>query len=252
MVFYAMPASFGQVTNYQVGDVVDNFTVTDTEGVEHNLYDITATGKYVFIDFFFRNCVPCQSTSRFFYELYETYGFNQEHTFMLSLSPVDNNTTIHEFENLYSGGFEPCPAAGTEGNAPPAINNFGVNAYPTYIIIGPDNRLEVSDIWPVTGMASFENAFPQGLKDLLLSTHDVVAQNSFTVAPTVSNGNFDIVLKKDVQSEISIYDMTGKRVYSNNYNSKNINLNVKLNAGVFILNVKSDGITNSQKIIIKN
>ncbi len=24
MVFYAMPASFGQVSNYQVGDVVDN------------------------------------------------------------------------------------------------------------------------------------------------------------------------------------------------------------------------------------
>jgi len=33
-----------QTTNYSVGDVVDDFTVVDTEGVEHNLYSITASG----------------------------------------------------------------------------------------------------------------------------------------------------------------------------------------------------------------
>ena len=43
---------FAQVTGYSVGDVVDNFTVTDVNGNEHSLYDITASGQYVYLDFF--------------------------------------------------------------------------------------------------------------------------------------------------------------------------------------------------------
>ncbi len=251
MALYLMPASFAQVSNYQVGDVVDNFTVTDTHGVEHTLYDITATGKYVFIDFFFRNCGPCQQTSRFFYQLYNEYGENQEHTYMLSLSPIDNNATITEFENLYSGGFTPCPAAGTEGGAPPVISNFGVGAYPTYIIIGPDNKLQVADIWPVSGMGSFEDAFPEDLQ-AILSTIDVSIQNSFTITPTVSNGNFNLMLSKDSKSDISVFDLTGKMVYSNSHNTRNVELNLKLASGIYIVNVKADGKTSSKKIIIKN
>lgn len=246
-----MPTSFAQVSNYQVGDVVDNFTVTDTHGVEHTLYDITATGKYVFIDFFFRNCGPCQQTSRYFYQLYNEYGENQEHTYMISLSPIDDNATITEFETLYNGGFTPCPAAGTEGGAPPVISNFGVGAYPTYIIISPENRLEVADIWPVTGMGSFEDAFPEGLQTVL-STLDLSIQNSFAITPTVSNGNFNLMLSKGSKSDVTIYDITGKKVFSNSYNSKDIKLNLNLASGIYIVNVNSEGKTNSKKVIIKN
>ena len=44
---------FAQVQNYNVGDVVDDFTVTDTDGNTWNLYDLTSQGKYVYLDFFF-------------------------------------------------------------------------------------------------------------------------------------------------------------------------------------------------------
>ena len=37
-----------QVTGYNLGDVVDDFTVTDVEGVEHNLYTYLSEGKYVY------------------------------------------------------------------------------------------------------------------------------------------------------------------------------------------------------------
>jgi uncharacterized Rossmann fold enzyme len=40
-------AATSQVGNYNEGDVVDDFTVTDTDGVVHNLYTITAQGKHV-------------------------------------------------------------------------------------------------------------------------------------------------------------------------------------------------------------
>jgi thiol-disulfide isomerase/thioredoxin len=248
-----MSASFSQVQTYQVGDIVDNFTITDTHGETHTLYDITATGKYVFLDFFFRNCGPCQQTSRYFYELYNEYGQNQDHTYMLSLSPIDDNATIGVFESLYNGGFTPCPAAGTEGNAPSVITNFGVGAYPTYAIIGPDNRLAVADIWPVSNMQSFVDEFPQGLIDLLaMGTNDMLSDSGFTLSPTISNGNFNLVLNKDAKADVSIYDLAGKQVYSNSFQTKNINLNVKLTNGIYIVNVKSEGKTSTKKIIIKN
>ncbi len=240
-----------QVNTYQVGDVVDNFTVIDTEGVEHTLYDITATGKYVFLDFFFRNCGPCQATSQYFYQLYETYGENQEHTYMMSISYIDDNPTIEEFETLFSGGFATPPAAGTEGNGPAVASQFGINAYPTYCIIAPDNTLAVADIWPIQNMSTFEDAFPDELVSLL-GLNDMNIQNNFAVYPTISNGNFNISLTKNTNSVISVYDMSGKKVFTNSYNSKDISVSLKLASGIYIINVTTEGKTNSKKLIIKN
>lgn len=243
--------SNAQVSNYDVGDVVDNFTITDTHGVQHTLYDITASGKYVFLDFFFRNCGPCQQTSRYFYQLYETYGENQEHVYMLSLSPIDNNATIEEFENLYSGGFTPCPAAGTEGNAPAVITDLGIPAFPTYCIIGPDNKLLVADIWPITDMSTFEDAFPPELVEIL-GVNDLSINKNFSIHPTLSDGNFNVILAEAKKSDIAVYDMTGKIVHSGSYNTQNISMGLKVASGIYIMTVTVDGKTNSQKIIVKN
>lgn len=240
-----------QVYGYNVGDTVNDFTVIDTHGESHNLYDITATGKYVFLDFFFRNCGPCQSTSRFFYQLYEAYGLNQEHTYMMSLSPIDNNATITEFENLYSGGFPPPPGAGTEGNAPAVITDFGVNAFPTYCIIGPDNTLLVGDIWPVSSMGSFENAFPEGLLGLL-AAHDVELYNQVVLYPTVSDGNFTVKLPKGEIAELAVYDLTGKSIFKANYTSSEIKVNLNLADGIYLVKIVADGKASVKKIVIKN
>lgn len=247
-------ASNAQVNAYNVGDIVDDFTVTDTHGVEHHLYDITASGKYVFLDFFFRNCGPCQQTSRYFYQLYQTYGENEQFTYMLSLSPIDNNATITEFEELYNGGFPPPPGAGTEGGAPAVVNNFGINAFPTYCIIGPDNRLLVGDIWPVSGMGSFEAQFPQELWDLInaMGTSDVSSLSLFTIYPTISDGNFNLDFAKSSNADVSIFNMNGQQVYQNTFKSqKNVQLNLKLTPGVYVVKVQTEGKTVSKKIIIK-
>lgn len=251
LAFYLMPVTFSQVSTYNVGDVVNDFTVIDTDGVEHNLYSITASGKYVFLDFFFRNCGPCQQTSRYFYELYQTYGENQGHMYMLSLSPIDDNATIEEFETLYNGGFPAPPGAGTEGNAPPVVSDFGINAFPTYCIIAPDNTLAVADIWPITDMSTFEDSFPDGLISLL-GVKDVNTQDNFAIHPTVSNGNFNISLSKNTNSAISIYDLSGKNVFEDTYDSKNIEMSLKLSPGIYIVKVTADGKTGSKKLIIKN
>ncbi|HOY27919.1 MAG TPA: redoxin domain-containing protein [Flavobacteriales bacterium] len=59
VAFLAFSGVNAQIQGYNVGEVVDDFTVTDTQGNEHNLYEITASGKHVILDFFFDTCPPC-------------------------------------------------------------------------------------------------------------------------------------------------------------------------------------------------
>ena len=65
-----------QVGNYNEGDVVNDFTVTDIHGNVHNLYTYLAQGKYVMIAFFLDTCGPCQQFQPKFNEFYDKYGCN--------------------------------------------------------------------------------------------------------------------------------------------------------------------------------
>lgn len=250
--------SFAQVQNYNVGDTVDDFTVIDTQGVEHNLYEITASGKYIFIDFFFVTCPPCQQTQKFFNELHDKYGCNQGEVYTLSISDVTGNTNaaIEQYEATYGGPFHHGPAAGIEGGGIPAGNMFGIPAYPTYFLIGPDNKMVNKDIWPVSGVQTYENAFPAGFNPTpmecdSMGTSDLNTQ-FFTVYPTVSNGIFNVNFTKNSDSKISVFSMNGQQVFDNIYKDKqNIQLNLNLAPGVYVLKIQTGDKTNSQKIIIK-
>src|SRR5690606_5912630 len=109
--------AYSQVTTYNVGDVVDDFTVTDTQGVEHNLYDITASGKYVFLDFFFTRCGPCQQTQQHFNHLHDKYGCNEGDIYTISISAdsYDTDPIIDQFEENFGGEYNHSPAVGPQG-----------------------------------------------------------------------------------------------------------------------------------------
>ncbi len=88
-----------QVNNYNVGDVVDDFTVTDVFGVEHNLYEYAAAGKYIYLDFFFDTCGPCQVTTPIFNEFYDKYGCNAGDLIMISINNgTDTDEEVIAFE----------------------------------------------------------------------------------------------------------------------------------------------------------
>jgi len=97
---------FSQVNNYQIGDTIDDFTVTDIHGVEHNLYSITAQGKYVWLDFFFVDCGPCRSTVKYFNEFYDKYGCNAGEVYCLSINlGNDSNDYVEWYEGEFGGPF---------------------------------------------------------------------------------------------------------------------------------------------------
>ena len=246
-----------QVNNYNVGDVVDDFTVTDVEGVEHNLYSILAEGKYVYLDFFFDTCVPCQTTTPIFNEFFDKYGCNEGDVFCISINNgSDNDAEVIAFGNAYGGPFNHAPAVSADGGAGAVDANFGVAAYPTYILIGPDSTLLVGDIWPLSGVETFEATFPVGFDpDVMECTILGVTDASsfeFVLYPTVSNGSeINIQLQEQEATDINIYDMLGKQVFFNSYNQKDIQLNLNVTAGTYFVNISSETGSATKTVIIK-
>lgn len=248
-----------QIGNYAIGETVDDFTGTDTKGVEHTLYWATSEGKYVFLDFFFTTCPPCQATQKYFNELYDKYGCNDGDIYTLSITgyPGDTDVKVDNFEATYGGPTAHSPAISIEGNGVAITSQFAPAAYPTYILIGPDNKLIKNDIWPISNVTTFENALPNGadpepMECAAMGATDLNA-NQISVYPTVSNGNFTIAFGKNTDSNIGIFDMAGKQVYSNSYKGKQtVSVDVKLASGIYFLRVNTaDNKSSMKKIIIK-
>ncbi len=247
-----------QVTNYNLGDVVDDFTVTDIHGDTHNLYDITASGKHVFLDFFFDTCGPCQQTTPIFNEFFDKYGCNDGEIYCISINDgSDSDAEVEAFEDTYGGPFNHAPAVSADGGAGAVDSNFGINAYPTYCLIGPDNTLLNKDIWPLSGVETFEEAFPVGFDpapmECFLGLLDTENTSDFLLYPTISNGsNINLRLNNQVNDvEVIIYNITGKRVFENQYSSSEIVLNLNVNSGTYLVQVTTETGKTVKKLIVK-
>jgi thiol-disulfide isomerase/thioredoxin len=211
-----------QVQNYSVGQTVNDFTVTDTEGNVHNLYTITASGKHVMLDFFFDTCPPCQQTQPFYNQLHEVYGCNGHDLFVISINNgTDNNAAVTAFEATYGGPYAHSPAVGIEGGCAAVDAAFGITAYPTYCLIGPDNKLKNGDIWPVSNMQSFVNAFPVGSSIqpaqcavVGMNEHKVSAVKNVFPVPAHGPVTLEVALATAGAVAIEVIDATGRTAHS--------------------------------------
>lgn len=147
-----------QAYNYPNGSTVADFTVTDIEGHVHNLYDLTAQGKYVFLDFFTLWCAPCQETAPLWAELYQSYGCNGANVVCISLD-YENNTAaeIQAYSDTYCGSWAHPPVV---TDALSLSDVFGVGTAPTYCLIGPNNVMINNFIWTVSSLSDLVAALP--------------------------------------------------------------------------------------------
>ena len=248
---------FAQTNNYNIGDVVDDFTVTDIHGVEHNLYEYADAGKYIYLDFFYDTCGPCQTWQPTYSEFYDKYGCNEGDLIMLSINNgTDSDEEVILYEETFGGPFNHAPAVSADGGGGPVTSNFGVGAFPTFCMIGPDRTLLEKDIWPLTDVSTFEATFPNGLDPevmecTILGITDVAAA-SFLIFPTVSNGqNISIVMNNQEATSVRIYDITGKEVYANDTNSNLIKFSLNVSSGTYFVKVNTERNSATKKIIIK-
>jgi len=80
--------------------------------------------------------------------------------------------------------------------------------------------------------------------------------NSFSVYPNPSKGTVTLSLSTVSDVKVSLYDISGRNIYTKSFNNSDISFNqeLKFNAlskGVYLLNVESDGKKASKKLIIE-
>ncbi len=255
---FGFTLSHAQIQNYNVGDVVTDFTVTDIHGNTHNLYTYTSAGKHVFLDFFFTTCPPCQSTSPIFNEFYDKYGCNENDVICIAINTgQDNDAAVLAYENQYGGSFNHAPAVSGDGGSATVDNDLNPTAYPTYCIIGPDNKLKSSDIWPISSVASFEAAFPSGFNPQPKSCTTVGLEESeiasFSMYPNPNNNGLlhVTVTSTSADVDITIVDITGKQVHNSLHSTANtIVINHQLPAGTYVVSVTTENSTAQQKLVV--
>jgi len=124
-----------------------DFTVTDTEGVVHNLYaDHLDQGQTVVIELFFVNCPPCRSLAPSVQNLYVEWGEGQADVEFIKLSTQggDSNVDVAAFKAEFGTTF---PGVGADGGAGPArlpYQDGSLGTFfgtPSFAVISPDGSV---------------------------------------------------------------------------------------------------------------
>ncbi len=255
-LFYSA-TSISQLNNYDVGDTVNNFTVTDTNGNTFDLYNMLNQGKYVYIDFFATNCGTCQAKIPIFNNFYTKYGCNQGDVICISISvsSTDTDSEIINFEQQYGGNDNHhAPAVSIDGNSQSVVSDFGLLSYPTFCVIAPDHKLIVENITPVENVRSFAQTFPSGFNPPVMPCTSSLEQNTnvnIEIFPNpVNNGTFYLNTNIIGDYQVSIIDLNGTVLYKKIVKNNKTMINTNLNSGLYFINIISNKINYTNKLII--
>lgn len=126
---------------------VQNFTFTDIDGINHNLYQTHLDqGKTVVIKFFFTTCPPCRANAPSYQAKNVEWGNNANDTKFMELSILtnDDNNKVRQYKNTFGMSVI---SAGSDGNSDDVANIFKSGIYgpwygtPSFAVIGPDRTL---------------------------------------------------------------------------------------------------------------
>lgn len=247
-----MLISFGAVQAQTTLSTATDFTVTDTHGSGHNLFNILASGKYVCLDFFFTTCGPCQATCPYYKQTFTNYGCNTQDVYFMSIDLGNTDAEVDAYEVTYLGGSSGYPAvSGSEGGGDAVVSAYGITAFPTYILIAPDHSIIEQDMWPISSAASFDtyfNAHSLVYKSCLSGIEESALDAAVIVFPNPAHDLLNIELGNGEKlSGVKVMDGMGRLVIDEAVNAQeNYQVDIsKLASGVYsmeILSVKGERI----------
>ncbi len=136
---------------YELGDILRDFTITDSEGNTYTISELLKTKKCVVLNFWNIKCDPCKAEFPYLLRAYEAY---KDDIALIAMNPVvtDTNAKIQEYKNTYGITF---PMASCSEAWIAAITP----ANPTTVIIDRYGRICVKETGSITSDGVFEAVF---------------------------------------------------------------------------------------------
>jgi thiol-disulfide isomerase/thioredoxin len=153
----ALAFGFGLKAQCPYTEAMD-FTATDCHGTEVHLFDILDGGQAVLIDFFFTTCGPCQQATPKIVESYYAMGCNMHDVFYMEISTSDGDAACQNWAANYGVEY---PTISTNGGGNTICNQYGIQQYPTVILIMPNRQIVIQDLWPINNAQTVITALEQ-------------------------------------------------------------------------------------------
>lgn len=136
---------------YKLGDVMQEFTVTDTEGKDYTLSQLLKSKKAVVLNFWYVQCNPCKAEFPYMQEAYDKYS---ENIALLALNPVnDDDAEIAAFKQELELTM---PVAKADPNWEKAMQ---LTAYPTTVVVDRYGSIAMIHKGSITETETFERIF---------------------------------------------------------------------------------------------
>lgn len=210
-------AFFIQSTTFaQVGSPAPDFTVTDTHGETHRLYDYLEAGKVVVLDFFYTTCGPCQYYSPQVNLAYEKYGCNRADVIFIAIDYNDNDAQVLAYDQQYQIQYPSVSGLNGGGNA--VVSAYHIFAFPTFYVID-STKTVIDQITPPT-LQVFDFRFQQhGIQPAACDLTGLDEKNDlenwkFFPNPLATGSRLSVQLEgqNDSPMPFEIFNIFGKRV----------------------------------------
>ncbi len=224
------------------GNIALDYTLVDCHGNPVRIFDILDRGQYIFIDCFFWHCDGCREIMPYVEEAYAYYGCNSGDVFFMEITNVDHDDKCLLWEEEFNVEY---PTIGLDGGSFAYMTLYGINMYPSFIIISPNHTIvytTIHDNFIITSFQSIKDAFDLFGIEEHKCEHGVVEEivQDLTVFP---NPVDDIVnFSVEPEDEVRIYNAMGQLMESFVAESESVQLATKRYPnGLYVIQVNGKG-----------
>lgn len=197
-----------QVT-YKLGDMMMDFTVTDSDGTEYTLSQLLAEKDAVVLNFWYVECGPCKAEFPYLQEAYDQYS---DRIALLAMNPINAQEDIDAFrsENGYTFPMLSCDNQWEK--------LMGITAYPTTVVVDRfgniclihrgsiDSTKVFTDTFAFFTAEDYQQTLVEDIMDLETEAEEGSADNPNEVG---GQSTFEIVVKPGQEVYTDLYKATG-------------------------------------------